>query len=110
MSRTVYRFKVPAGIDQTVTSFGMHELTMNEERMALEAAMGARSKALDMQVMHSLVEVNGSPVSVGDGSADKAYSNFSSKLRNLAIIAHQKIHVPTDKETEGFLASMEAAV
>jgi hypothetical protein len=106
----VHVFNIPVSISGDIRSLGIKELTGEEEIMAERRARGDRGRIAVELTKAALVEVNGSPVTQGDASADMAWTKMSPKVRTLAITAYTRLHIPDDEETAGFFSSMEIRV
>lgn len=110
VSRVVHTFKVPQKIPGDVREVGLHELTTAEELMVEKRTRGNSASTPGELVIQALASVNGNPVSVADGSSDKAWKEMHPKLRALMQTAWVRIHLPKDEEVEGFLESEEVGV
>lgn len=111
--RVVYVYKVPAktASEVGVSSVGLVTLTTNEELMVFKVSgRGDSAKLASEMAKASLAEVDGKPLSVGDGSADAFWTACHPKLRQLILTAYGKLHSPEPEETEDFLASGQARV
>lgn len=113
-ARIVWTYDVPEeaqGDDpDKVTTVGIVELTAQEEVWASKRS-GGNSAGLAFELWkQSLAEVNGKPVTIGDGSADIWAAKFSSKLRTLIMTAYADINTPTDGGFDSFRKSRRAKI
>jgi hypothetical protein len=86
------------------------ELTADEE---LDAAKRSRSDNVRLafeMAKTSLVGLNGAKLSLADGSADKAWNEMGSRLRNLVMRAYSDIHTPPEEDANDFLQSRKVKV
>lgn len=104
--RLVHRYKMPAKLaaESGIESVGIQELTGNDENMAYKRATGGADSALHL-AQASLVEINGKPVSLTDGSVDKAWNTMHPKVRVLVTRAYNAVNNPNQGELEDFLES-----
>jgi len=109
-ARPVYTYDIPAPLANGITSIGIVELTTQEELMAAKRAAGDTHRLAYELTMQSLAEVNGSPVKLMDGSADKAFNDMGPKVRQLVMQAYGRLHGPEDSIVEGFLGSQKVKV
>lgn len=109
--RAKHVFEVPARIakDTGIANITVVELTCEEELMATRRAGGDTIRLSFELAKECLREVNGKPMSTGDGSAD-AFWNAShvTKVRTLIIGAYNKINSPSVDENDAFLKSYKA--
>jgi len=108
--RVIHRFKVPTTIIGEVREIGMIELTADDELAVEQRVRGANDKRAHEMAKASLAEVNGKPVSLADGSADKAWASTPPKVRVLIASAWVKLHLANDEELEDFFASRTSGV
>lgn len=108
-SRVVYAYTIPKRIakEAGVQSIGLIELTAREEMLAAKRSNGEQFNLAHSLVTSSLHMVNDVEVSIGDGSADRAWETMNPKVRNLVLQAFADIHAPEDEDTADFLASRQ---
>lgn len=103
--RPTYLYDVPKGVDPNVQEIGLVEVTAEEELMAAKAAGREEARIAYELVKHSLISINGQPISTIDGSADAAWQNMTAALRQLVLGAYSEIHTPADGAAAAFLKS-----
>ena len=108
--RVIHRFEVPKTIPGDVRSLGLVELTAHDELQVEARCRGASDKRAQEMAKAAIVEVNGKPVSVGDGSCDSAWATMHPKVRMLVSSAWLKLHLANEEETEAFFASRTSSV
>jgi hypothetical protein len=108
--RVIHRFNIPASVPGEIRSLGMVEITAHEEMQAEQRCKGASDKRAQEMAKQSIVEVNGEPVRIGDGSVDKAWNNMHPKVRTLVASAWVRLHLANDAEVESFFASRTSTV
>ena len=109
-ARAITVFQVPASarvLADDPVSFGMQELSYGDEEAAYEAAGENPKKAFELQLMRSLVEVNGRRLDKGKNEDEIHYRRWSSKCRKLAVIAFNRLHNTSEEEDAAFFASAE---
>jgi hypothetical protein len=106
----VFTFSPASQKEYGVTSVGLCELTIDEELMGTKRANGDPIRLAYEMPKQALVEVNGQPVSLADGSADIAWSKFHPRVRQLVMTAYSKIHNATEEEAKVFLQSQTVRV
>lgn len=108
--RAVYEFEVPErhqGPHQ-IKTFGIHELTPEEEVMA-SARAGNEAGAMAIELLkQALCEVNGERCTVGDGSTDIWLGKLGAPARGLALTAYAEINTPSKDEVAVFLKTRRA--
>lgn len=110
-SRVKHTFKLPKSLHQYgITSMTFIELTPAEELMAVARAQNDPIKLALQSGLQSLTAINGTEVSLSDGSADKAWATMHPKVRTLAMTAYSDIHNPKPDETKDFLSSRDTEV
>jgi len=111
--RSVFRYTVPAKCtDGVITSFGVTEVTLDEELAAGERRKiqtNDDARALE-NAKSCIVEINGKPVSLADGSVDIAIKQMTSKTRQLLVSAYVKHNMPSDAEAKDFFDSLKESV
>ncbi len=109
--RPVHTFTFPPSVStDEVQSVGISELTSNEEIQATKR-VGTDQARLPYELsLQCLAEVNGKPVSLGDGSADTAWKAMSSKQRTLMIAAYSEVNAPEQEDLSGFIKSQQVKV
>lgn len=108
--RVIHRFKVPESIGGDIREIGLVEMTAEEELMVEARCRGASDKRAHEMAKQAIAEVNGKPVSLADGSVDKAWSSMLPKVRVLVSSAWVRLHLANDEEVEGFFASRTSSV
>jgi len=108
--RVIHRFAVPDSIPGEIRSLGLVEITAEEELKADARCRGASDKRAQEMAKQAIVEVNGEPVRVGDGSVDRAWNNMHPKVRTLVSTAWVRLHLANDDEVESFFASRTSSV
>lgn len=115
VERVIYEYPVPEDLQatldgKTITSVGVAELTPEEELMAARRA-GTDNMALALELAkQSLLEVNGVPCTVGDGSADIWWANMKPQLRTLVTTVYADNNTPTEKAVADFRKGRKAKV
>jgi hypothetical protein len=112
-SRTLNVFEIPADVAQgemPIQSIGLHELTADEEIQAAQRSRGDSFQLAAELTKQALVEVNGKPVSLGDGSVDSAFNRMGSQIRNLVMEAYSNIHSPPQGAAKSFLRTRKVIV
>lgn len=109
--RAVHTFTFPPSVaTDKVQSVGIGELTANEEIQAAKR-VGTDQARLPYELsLQCLAEVNGEPVSLGDGSADTAWQAMSAKQRTLVIAGYGEVNAPEQEDLSGFLKSQQVKV
>ncbi len=109
--RVVHLFNVPEGLKRHGTaSIGLHELSMFEQQLAAKRASGDQFKQAIALLAQSLAEVDGSQVSLGDGTSEAALNKMHPKVLQLTLQAYASIHNPEDSDVSDFLASRQVKV
>mgnify|MGYP006279042063 CR=1 FL=1 len=108
--RVIHRFDIPASIPGEVRSLGLVEITAAEELAAEARCKGASDKRAAEMAKQAIVEVNGEPVKLGDGSVDLAWNTMHPKVRTLVSTAWVRLHLANDDEVESFFASRTSSV
>ena len=108
--RVLFSFDIPETVKGDVRSFGLVEITADEEILASRSAGGDKYRTAMELLKFAIREVNGKPVSIADGSADKALKGMLPKARQLLLAAYAEVHVPSEAESEDFLKTMRARV
>lgn len=108
--RVKYEYTVPPSVSEDIKTFAIHELTSDDELMATKRSRNEVARLAYELAKASLAEVNGKPVSLGDGSADKAWDDMPPKLRSFVTQAYAECHVPSDEETADFRKSRRVKV
>jgi hypothetical protein len=109
-SRPVFVYDMPEGVIDTIKSVGLVELTAEEELTATKRSRGDHMRLAYELAKQCLVEVNGAPVSLGDGSADKVWGSMGPKARNLVLTAYAEMHAPAEDMAQLFLKSRKVRV
>lgn len=112
--KPVHTFTIPPKLAQAigVRNIGIREQTAE---MELDAARASRGNAANMGfdlALRCLAEIDGSPVSLVDGSAEQAWSKLGPKGRQLAMTAYSAVNNLdlSDDEAASFLASRAVSV
>lgn len=109
--RVVHTFNVPESLHKHgITSLGIHELTPRDEQIAAKRSGGDSNRLAYGLALQALAEVNGKPVSTGDGTAEAAVNGMHPKIRNLMLMAYAEIHNTDEEATKDFLASRQVRV
>lgn len=110
--RPIFRFDVPEGLAKTtgIKKLGLHQLTASEELMATKRARNDTHRLAYELAKQALVEIDGKPITLGDGSADTAWGDMHPKIRTLAVAAFGELHSPEEDEIAGFLKSQTVHV
>lgn len=110
-TRPIFVYDVPASCeDAEVKSVGLVQLRTGEELMAAKRSHGDNFKLAFELAKQSLVEVNGEKVTVGDGSADSAWSKMAPMTRNLVMGEYAALHAPPEGAEEAFRKSRRVKV
>jgi hypothetical protein len=109
--RQVYVFTVPPKIGggEWVT-LGIVELSPSDVNDATKRCSGDPLKLGQEMPKQSLAEVNGKPVSFGDGSIDATWNKMPAKVRGLVTVAYGKVNSATEEQTADFLDTMTVQV
>lgn len=92
-------------------SVGLVELRLDEEETVAQLNRGRAPGHLGWELSKAaVVEVNGQKVTDADDSKEMACAKMPSKIRAHVVGAYNKIHLPDDKEVEGFLESEEVRI
>lgn len=105
VKRAVRTYQVPDSFGGTIRSISLIELTAEEEVSAADRASSNKQRFAYELIKAFIVEVNGSPVTLADGSADSVLQNMSPKLRSLLTEQYARMHTATKKEEEDFFKS-----
>jgi hypothetical protein len=108
--RAVYVYTVGDDIHPEIKAVGLVELTAEDEIAATRRARGDQIRLAFELAKQSLAEVDGKRVSLGDGTADRAWNRLGARLRNLVLQAFTEIHTPDEKATDTFRASRKVEV
>jgi len=108
--RTIHTFQIPEIIGGEIKSVGLVELTAAEELMAAKRVKTDPAAYTFQMAKAALAQVNGDPVSVVDGSADRAWERMGPKVRALVVTAWNDISQPTEEAVSGFLQSRKVQV
>lgn len=111
-ARAHYTYKLPAVIAKKtgVNSITIIELTAGEELMAAKRTQQDPMRLAFESALQSLVAVNGSPVNLVDGSADRAWQQMHPQARHLVMRAYDQLHNVAKKEVDDFLGSQTIEV
>jgi hypothetical protein len=108
VQRAVYTYTIPTSIQCECRSFGMVEITSEEEIMAEKRAAGDRNKVPVELTKQAIVEADGKPMNTGDGSVDALWAKLPPKVRTLMTTTYYKMHIPSEDETASFFGSVTA--
>lgn len=108
--RVVHTFTFPKSVASDVRSIGFKELTAEEELVASKRAGVDAFRVVYERMREALVEADGKPVSLADGTSDVAWISLPPPARELALAAFQKIHSATEAQAEDFLQSQVVRV
>ena len=104
--RPVRVYQVPAAIGGgDFKSLGLALLTADDELEAQERAAaggGAGARLFRELALQSLAEVNGSPVSIAEGTAESAWNRMHPKLRSLVTTEYRTANIANDGELADF--------
>jgi len=108
-ARPVYVFKIPEKLSAAVgiKQLGMVALTGEEELAAFARGKKDNAKLAAELAKTSLVECDGKPLSLGDGSVDTFWKTSDPRIRHLITTAYTKIHAVEDDDESDFLSSQE---
>lgn len=111
--REVHTFEIPPGMcGPEYKSVSLLELTADEELLAAKRSKdssGALRLGYEL-AKQSLCEVNEQPVSLNDGTADRAWNHMPPKVRSLVVQAYAELHSPPEEATDAFLKSRQVRV
>jgi len=108
--RPVNVFTFPKDAGWRYKTAGLVELSSAEELQAVKRS-GGQAGALAYELAKAaLAEMDGLPVSLGDGSTDLAWEKLGQQGRNLILQAYSEISAPADGVAEAFLASRQVKV
>lgn len=114
--RPIHTFTFPKALQDQhgVQSVGLRELTVEEDLMAIaRSQVGGTmvsARVAYERVKAALAEVNGAPVSLGDGTADKAFAEFPQPIRELVGAAYAKVSTVEEDLADAFLKSQQVRV
>ena len=108
--RTIHVFEIPAALGGDIRSVGVVELTAAEELMAAKRVRTDPAAYTFQMAKAALARVNNEPVSLADGSADKAWERMGPKVRALVVTAWNTVSQPSEDEVSGFLGSQKVQV
>jgi len=103
--QVIYTYDVGENLHPDIRSVGLTELSAEDEIAATRRARGDQIRLAFELAKQSLREVNGKPVKLADGSADKAWNSLGARLRNLVLQAFTEIHTPEEGVIDTFRAS-----
>lgn len=106
-SRAVNLFTVPPSVkaEAGISEVGLVTLTADDELMAYQRGRKDGSKIALELAKASLVEADGKPLSLADGSADSFWLRIHPKLRQLVMEAYSELHAVEPEESQSFLGS-----
>lgn len=108
--REVNLFTLPPSLANGVKEIGMVTLSADEELQAFKRSKNDTAKMAAELTKTSIVEVNGKPVGLADGSVDAFWSDLDPKVRQLVLTAYSELHSPKDEEAASFLKSRKVRV
>jgi hypothetical protein len=109
LPRPRYTFTVPEQVRSFPDDphrFVMVPITVAEERKANDASEGMKTPLILELVKHSVVEVDGKPLS-WNGTERDWIERASPKVRDLVFAAFSKVNKPEQQEVDSFLATMQ---
>ena len=110
LPRTVHIFDIPDAIPGDVRQVGIKELTAQEELIAVKRAGNDPGRIAYERVKESIVEVNGQPVSLSDGSTDAVWAKLHPMARDLVATGWQEVHMVKEDVAQLFLRSRKVRV
>lgn len=111
-TRYAKRFRVPEAArvgEADPTTIVVRELTVDEVETARKLGMGDRVKSMTEQTKLSLYEVDGHIVDHTRDEGTYLFNGWSQKVRELAILAYDKVSSNDAEDMNAFLSSMESA-
>lgn len=87
---------------EPIRSIGLHELTPNEERMALKKAAGVPDMVAIEMCRMAIAEVNEKPIDRNKGEDDVLFVALGPRRRQLVMLLFGDMHAPSDKATASF--------
>ncbi len=108
--RIVVTYDVPARLQKTarglvVTTIGIAELTPMDEIEAAKRSRGDTTRLAFELAMQCFAEVNGKPISLGDGGVETAWLAVGPKIRNLVMSAYSELNQAGGTDVQDFLGS-----
>lgn len=104
--RVVNEFDVPRELcGRDGATIGVVELTPDEELMASRRSGGDQMALAIELAKGALAEVDGKPVTLGDGTTDTAWNQFPAAVRALVVTAYAEVNTPSQKVVQGFIKS-----
>lgn len=115
--RPIHTFTFPKVLQDQhgIESVGLRELTVEEDLMAIARSQTVGGAIVSARVAYervkaALAEVNGAPVSLGDGTTDKAFAEFPQPIRELVGAAYAKVSTVEEDLANAFLKSQQVRV
>jgi len=108
--RAIHTFTFPTKIAADVRTISFKELTAEDELVSSKRAGQDAFRIIYERVRESLVEADGKPISLSDGTADAVWAGLPPPARELAIAAFQSIHSAPEDTAKDFLASQSVRV
>ena len=113
--RIIHCFPIPEAYQKCLDGsmlkeVGIGELTPEEELMAARRAGGDQIVLAMELAKQSLLEVNGTQCSLGDGTTDIWMSKMQPQVRTLITSAYGTLNTPKSGEVEAFLSKGMAKV
>lgn len=113
-ARTVHTFDIPEGLVKStgteIRTIGIMELTAEEEMMAAKRIQGEAVRLPFEQAKESMRYINGKLVQTHDGSADKVWADMHPKIRNMVVIAFNRVHQSGREDLDSFLNSGQISI
>jgi hypothetical protein len=110
--REVNVFDVPPDIalSSGISTVGLVTLTSDDELACWTRAKNSNAKLATELAKTSLVEADGKPLSLGDGTVDSFWGGLDPKLRQLIMGAYTELHAASDEAQASFLKSRRVKV
>lgn len=108
--RQIFTYEIPLSVGGDVRAIGFVELTASEERMAVKRAGNDHLRIAQEMAKQSLVEINGKPVTLADGSVDTIFEHMRPQVRELVVMAFGEVNGAAEDTKEAFLKSRRVKV
>lgn len=112
-SRPVHLFSVPGKLssETDIQEVGLITLTADEELQAYKRAGQKDNAKLATELAKAaLVEFNGKPLKLADGTVDTFWKNLDPRVRQLVLSAYAELHGADEDDQKSFLASRKVRV
>jgi len=109
--RALHVYRIPTSCQCEIPGFGvikeigLRELTPDDEMMAAQRSRNNNYRTAHELSKACLAQVNGTNVSLADGSSDAVWNAMPPKLRTLVVTAYTEIHVPSEDDAAVFTKS-----